>query len=316
MTDDASDHVSPTQAWLMAVRPHTLPAAVSPVIVGAGLGVHHGLFAPVPVVVAAVCAMLIQAGTNVANDYFDAEKGVDDDRSIGFKRVTASGYLPPKTVRNGMIFLYGLAVVLGGYLVYVGGIPILLVGLVGILCGITYSGGPLPYGSFALGDLMVFLFFGEVAVAGTYYVQAMFHQTGTLPLTVFPQHVGADILIAGLPAALLSTAILVVNNLRDLETDRAAGKRTLAVLIGRMGSRIEYTLCLLVAYFAPVWLGLRAWDGYGTSVLLPLLSLPLAVTISRTVWSVDRGPELNESLSKTGQLLLLHSALFAAGLIV
>ncbi len=300
----------------MAVRPHTLPAAVSPVVVGAGLGVHHEVFALTPVLVAAICAMFIQAGTNVANDYFDAEKGVDDERRDGFDRVTASGYLAPNTVLKGMVALFGIAVLLGVYLVYLGGVPILLVGVVGIFCGITYSGGPMPYGSYALGDLMVFLFFGMVAVSGTFFVQAVSQGVAAFPLEIPPGSLPWDVIVAGIPAASLSTAILVVNNLRDLDTDRAAGKMTLAVLLGRTGTRLEFTSLVALSYVVPVWMVVDPSWSYSWSVLLPVLSVPLAVPVTYTVWTVDRGAELNETLSRTGKLLFIHSLLFAAGLVL
>ena len=312
----STSNVSTVEAWTMAIRPHTLPAAISPVIVGAGLGIHRETFALVPVLAAGVCAMLIQAATNVANDYFDAEKGVDDERTHGFDRVTASGYLAPDTVRNGMIVLFGLAVVLGVYLVSIGGLPILAVGLLGIFCGITYSGGPLPYGSYALGDVMVFLFFGVVAVTGTYFVQAVSHMAGGIPVGIPPGSMPLDVVLASLPAAALSTAILVVNNLRDLDTDRSAGKMTLAVLLGRTGTRLEFTLLVVLAYVVPVGMVMEPSWSYSWALLLPVFSLPLAALVTYTIWTVDRGAVLNDTLSRTGKLLFVHSLLFAAGLVL
>lgn len=310
MKEQSSEQVSTLEAWLIAIRPHTLPAAISPVLVGAGLGMHHDVFAAGPVVVAGICAMFIQAATNVANDYFDAEKGVDEEREYGFPRVTASGFLAPNTVRNGMMFIYGLAVGSGIYLVYLGGVPILAVGVIGIFCGITYSGGPVPYGSIGLGDLMVFVFFGVVAVTGTYFVQAV---PVVFPVGIPSGTIPVDVVLASLPAAALSTAILVVNNLRDFKTDRAAGKTTLAVLVGRTGTRVEFTGLLLLSYAVPVWLAVRPGYTVGWFALLPLFSVPLAAVILYTVWTVDRGAVLNDTLTRTGRLLFLHSLLFAAG---
>ena len=199
----------------MAARPQTLPAGASPVVLGVGLAVADGVAAPVPALAALVGALLIQVGTNFANDYFDAAKGADTDGREGFTRVTAGGLIEPAAVRRAMYATFGLAVVSGVYLVYVGGVPILVVGLASVVAGITYTGGPLPYGYRGLGDLFVFVFFGLVAVAGTYYVQAAAGAGAVLSVGLPPGTLPARAVVAGLPAAGLSTAILVVNNIRD-----------------------------------------------------------------------------------------------------
>jgi len=300
---------STRRAWLMAARPQTLPAGSAPVIVGVGLAVGAGVFAPLPAAFALVGALLLQIGTNFANDYYDAVRGADTEDREGFTRVTAGGLIEPAAVKRAMYATFGLAVLTGTYLVYVGGVPILVVGLASVVAGITYTGGPLPYGYRGLGDLFVFVFFGLVAVAGTYYVQAV--AAGPFPRWVPPGTVPAAAVVAGLPAAGLSTAILVVNNVRDLETDAAAGKRTLAVRLGYRWSRVEWSAAVGLAYAVPVvfWL-----DGYGTAVLAPLLTAPLAVSVGKTVWRRSDGEALNPALERTGQLLFAHSALFAAGL--
>jgi 1,4-dihydroxy-2-naphthoate octaprenyltransferase len=305
-----TESVSRARAWLMAARPQTLPAGAAPVVVGTGLAVGDGVFAPLPAVFALVGALLLQVGTNFANDYHDAVRGADTDDREGFTRVTAGGLIEPAAVRRAMYATFGLAVVSGVYLVYVGGVPILVVGLASVVAGITYTGGPLPYGYRGLGDLFVFVFFGLVAVAGTYYVQAV---TTPLPLGVPAGTVPAAAVVAGLPAAGLSTAILVVNNVRDRETDAAAGKRTLAVILGYRASRLEWTALVGMAYTVPVvfWL-----DGYPPAVLLPLATAPLAAAVGRTVWTRSDGAALNPALERTGRLLFAHSALFAVGLAV
>jgi 1,4-dihydroxy-2-naphthoate octaprenyltransferase len=306
-----TETVSPTKAWLMAARPQTLPAGAAPVIVGTGLAVHEGVFAPLPAVFALVGALLLQIGTNFANDYYDAVRGADTEDRDGFTRVTAGGIIDPERVKAAMYATFGLAVVIGFYLVYIGGLPIVIVGLASVVAGITYTGGPLPYGYRGLGDVFVFVFFGLVAVAGTYYVQAVTYVADPLPLGVPAGTVPVAALVAALPAAGLSTAILVVNNIRDKETDAAAGKRTLAVILGYRLSRIEWTALVGMAYVAPVvfWL-----DGYTPAVLLPLVTAPLAARIGRTVWTKTEGEALNPALEQTGKLLFVHSLLFAIGL--
>ncbi|PSQ45652.1 1,4-dihydroxy-2-naphthoate polyprenyltransferase [Halobacteriales archaeon SW_7_68_16] len=305
--------VSKRKAWVIAARPQTLPAGAAPVVVGGGLAVHAGVFAPVPWLAALVGALLIQVGTNFANDYYDAVKGADTDEREGFTRVTAGGLLPPRQVKYAMVVTYGLAVVVGLSLVAVGGVPILVVGLTSIAAGILYTGGPYPYGYRGLGDLFVFVYFGVVAVTGTYYVQAV--TAGGYPLFptwVPPGTVTTVAVTASLPAAGLSTAILVVNNIRDRETDAAAGKRTLAVILGYRWSRVEFLALTGVAYAVPVVFALD--PAFGLPALAPLLSLPLAASVSRTVLERTDGEALNPALERVGQTLFAHSLLFAAGL--
>jgi len=305
-----TEAVSRSRAWLMAARPQTLPAGSAPVIVGTGLALHDGVFAPLPAVFALVGALLLQVGTNFANDYYDAVRGADTEDREGFERVTAGGLIEPAAVKRAMYATFGLAILLGVYLVYVGGVPILVVGLASVVAGITYTGGPLPYGYRGLGDLFVFVFFGLVAVAGTYYVQAAAGAGVVLPTALPEGTLPVRAVVAGLPAAGLSTAILVVNNVRDRETDAAAGKRTLAVMLGYRLSRIEWTALVGMAYAVPVVFRL---EGYPLAVLLPLLTAPLAAVIGRTVWTRTDGDALNPALERTGKLLFAHSVLFAAG---
>jgi len=310
----ATADISRTQAWLMAARPQTLPAGAAPVIVGAAVAVHEGVFAPLPAIAALVGALLIQVGTNLANDYYDAVNGADTDEREGFTRVTAGGLIEPRKVKYAMAATYGLAVVVGLYLVYLGGVPILVVGLSSIVAGVLYTGGPYPYGYYGLGDFFVFLYFGLVAVTGTYYVQAVTEVAGAFPTTVPAGTVTPAVVVASLGAAGLSTCILVVNNIRDLETDREAGKRTLAVILGYRWSRAEFLALLALSYAVPpvLWLGF----GYPLAVLAPLLTLPLAFSLAQTVLTKTDGTALNPALERTGQLLALYSILLAAGLVL
>ena len=297
----------------MAARPQTLPAGAAPVVVGVGLAVHAGVFAPLPALGALVGALLIQVGTNFANDYYDAVNGADTDEREGFTRVTAGGLIEPAAVRRAMALTYGLAVLVGVGLVALGGVPIVVVGLSGIAAGVLYTGGPFPYGYRGLGDLFVFVYFGLVAVTGTYYVQAV----ATMPVGTFPTGLPAgavpvDAVVASLPAAGLSTAILVVNNIRDRETDMAAGKKTLAVYLGYRWSRVEFLALTGMAYVVPLLFALD--PSYGLPALAPLLTLPLAASIATTVLERADGESLNPTLERVGQTLFLHSLLFAAGL--
>lgn len=287
------------RAWVLAARPKTLPAAVSPVIVGTAVAASHGSFALGPALAALAGALLLQIGSNFANDYFDHLKGVDTAERIGPTRVTASGLLSPAEVRWGMVAVFGAAALIGLYLIVVGGWPILAIGAASILAALAYTGGPKPFGYIGLGDLFVFLFFGPVAVVGTYYVQTL---RGSL-----------DTWLVSIPVGALITAILVVNNLRDIETDRRTGKITLAVRLGRRGAQIEYLLLLAAAYITLPVLWLLSWN---TWLLLPWLTLPLAVQLWRTITTAEDGPTLNAALAGTARLSLLFSLLLAIGLLL
>jgi len=287
------------RVWRLAARPKTLPAALGPVLLGTALAVRDGAFAFWPALAAAVCALLLQIGSNYANDYFDHHKGADTPDRLGPLRATASGLVAPEQMRNaaGLVFL--TAALIGAYLVYVGGWPILVVGLAAIIAAIAYTGGPFPYGYRGLGDVFVFLFFGLVAVNGTYYLQ-----TGTLTTL--------SLLVSACAGALV-TAILVVNNIRDLEGDARAGKRTLAVILGRRGAQIEYLVLMLVAYLGVILI----WQLAGGVIflLLPLISMPLALRHIQEIWS-SQGRSLNDTLAGTARLSLFFSLLLSAGLLI
>jgi 1,4-dihydroxy-2-naphthoate octaprenyltransferase len=310
----STDEVSRTRAWVMAARPQTLPAAAAPVVVGTGLAVHDGVFAPLPALVALVGAALIQIGTNFANDYYDAVQGADTEDREGFTRVTASGLISAPEVKRAMYLTFLASVAVGTYLVAVGGVPILVVGLLSVASGIAYTGGPYPLGYHGLGDVFVFVFFGVVAVTGTYYVQAAAVLSGFFPVAIPPGTVTTPVIVASLPVAAISTNILVVNNLRDRTEDARTGKRTLAVRFGSGFARAEYVALFALAYAVPLYL--VSTPAFGLPVLLPLLSLPLAVAVTRTVLTESTGAVLNPALEQTGKTLALYAVLAAVGFVL
>lgn len=288
------------RAWIAALRLPTLAAAVVPVLVGSAVAARQGFFAAGPALAALLGALLIQIGTNFANDLYDHEKGADHGARIGFPRVLAAGWLTPAEVRRAMLLAFTGATIVGVYLAWVGGWPVILIGIASIAAGIGYTAGRWALGYHGLGDLAVFLFFGLIAVAGTYYVQAR----AVSPLAI----------AAAFPVGALCTNILVVNNVRDVESDRASGKRTLAVLLGRGAARFEYAFLLAVAYAVPVAL----WRGgeTGPAALLPLLTAPLALAVFRVVATREDGPSLNRALVATARLHAGFGALFAIGLLI
>jgi 1,4-dihydroxy-2-naphthoate octaprenyltransferase len=285
------------QVWLLAARPRTLPVAVAPVLVGSALAIAEGSARALPAAAALLGALLLQIGANFANDLFDAEKGADGDDRLGPPRAMQLGLVDAKQMRVAIACTFAAAACVGGYLVFVGGWPIVAIGLASIAAGLAYTGGPFPFGYRGLGDIAVFVFFGPVAVAGTHYVQ-------TLSLSPVA-------LVASLPIGALATAILVVNNLRDIDTDARVGKRTLAVRIGRRATRIEYAVLLVFAYalVPDFWL----LDIASAWVLLPLLTLPWALRLARSIGASSDGPTLNQALADTARLALVFSLLFAVG---
>jgi 1,4-dihydroxy-2-naphthoate octaprenyltransferase len=287
------------RVWLLAARPATLPAAVVPVLVGSAAALHGGAVGVQEGVLIAtlLAALLIQIGTNFANDVFDFHKGADTAERLGPLRVTQGGLVSPRQVLVATYITFGLALLVGLYLVSVGGWPILLIGVLCLLAGLGYTGGPWPFGYHGLGDLVCFLFFGVLAVLGSAYLQ----NPSITPLAVW----------ASIPVGCLVTAILIVNNLRDIDTDRRVGKMTLTVRLGRRGTRLEYAACVAVAYGVVVGLGLAGM--VGAWWWLPLLSLPLAAWLIRFVGGTTGRP-LNAALKRTGQLHLLFGLLFTAAL--
>jgi 1,4-dihydroxy-2-naphthoate polyprenyltransferase len=291
---------SGVRIWLMAARIRTLPASVAPVLVGTALAGFGHVFHPLRFVAALVGAMFIQVGTNLSNDYSDARRGADAEDRLGPVRVTAGGLVPPKRVLIATYISFGVAVLAGIYLIVVAGWQLLLVGAASILAGVLYTGGPRPYGYEGLGELFVFLFFGIVAVAGSFFVQV--------------KHLEWEAFALAVPVGLLAAAILVVNNVRDIETDRRAGKLTLAVRLGRSRSRALFAAMIYVSYLlAPVtWIfgPLSAW------LLITWLTLPIAAGIVRQVRNRVDGPSLNQALAQTGMLQLAFCTLLSAGLLL
>ncbi|MHB8377006.1 MAG: 1,4-dihydroxy-2-naphthoate polyprenyltransferase [Dehalococcoidia bacterium] len=283
------------KAWLLAARPATLPAAAAPVLVGTGAAMHAGDVS-LPVFFAALlAALLIQVGTNFANDVSDFERGADTHERLGPPRATHDGLLTARAVRLGMVAAFGTAALPGLYLAYVGGWPIIAIGVASIAAGVAYTGGPWPFGYHGLGDVFVFCFFGLVAVCGTYYLH-----TGEVTGTS---------IAAGSAVGFLVTAILVVNNLRDRATDARAGKRTLAVRIGDRATRLQYAALLAGAYAIALALAVVvSWW-----LLLALLSLPVAVRAAAPLLRGADGRALNLTLKDTARLTLVFGLLMAAG---
>ncbi|MGV8083548.1 MAG: 1,4-dihydroxy-2-naphthoate polyprenyltransferase [Coriobacteriia bacterium] len=284
------------RVWWLAIRPKTLPAAASGVIAATALALRDGGFLPGPAIAALLIALLLQIGSNLANDVYDDERGADTADRLGPLRVTQAGLLTRAQVKRGMLVVFAAAFALGMYLVYVRGWLVLVIGIAAILSAIAYTGGPYPLGYHGLGEVFVFLFFGVTCVVGTYWVQA-----GTTSSAVW---------LTGVPIGLLITAIIVVNNLRDIEQDRVAGKRTLSVRMGVKATRAEYALCVAVAYALVTFAA--AVGTLPLGALAVWLSAPLAFKTTRTVFTVAGRP-LNAALASTGQLCLLFSLLFGVG---
>ena len=292
--------MSPLKLWLVAARPRTLPAAVAPVLVGTSLAIGEGTFRVLAFVCALLGSIFIQIGTNLSNDYSDARRGADTEDRLGPVRVTAGGLMPPRQVLIGTYVAFGLAVAAGAYLIAIAGWELLLVGAASILAGVLYTGGPRPYGYEGLGEVFVFLFFGVVAVVGSYFVQTEDLRWEAFALSV--------------PVGLLAAGILVVNNIRDADTDRRAGKRTLAVRLGRERARALFVACVTLAFAVVPIVAIFGRD-ISPLVLLALLAVPLALPLVRTVQTRTDGPALNDALAKTGMLLAVFSVLLSAGLL-
>lgn len=285
--------------WWLASRPRTLPAAAAPVIAGSALAYYAGGFDLAAALAALLGALLIQIGTNFANDVFDYRKGADTAERVGPTRATSAGWVTPGQMLVAMVVAFGLATLCGLYLTWIGGWPIVLIGLASIAAGIAYTGGPFPLGYNGLGDVFVFIFFGLVAVAGTYYVQA-----GAPTALVWWIAVGLG---------LLCVNIIVVNNLRDVETDRKAGKRTLAVRFGPAAARWQYVACQVGAFAA----ALGAWLSQAGPpwVMATWLAIPLALRWARVVQS-EKGRALNPALAASGQIELVYALLVSLGLVL
>ena len=285
------------RTWLLAARPQTLWASVSPVLIGSAMAFEAGLWHGPSALAALVVAVLIQIGTNYANDYFDFLKGADTRERVGPLRATQAGLVKPETMRRAFILVFALAILCGSYLVWRGGGLAFWIGLTCILSGLLYTATPFATAYTGFADLFVLVFFGPVAVAGTYFVQGL--------------SLNVPVLVAGLAPGLISTAILTVNNLRDMEQDRIAGKKTLAVRFGKRFSQVEYSMLLILAGFVPILLYI--YTKQHRFALFAILTLVMAIPAIKTVFTHRESAELNATLAHTGILLLLFSIVFSLG---
>lgn len=283
--------------WFIAFRPQTLAAGVCPVAIGTAMafgdGIHH--FPTAGLCLAA--ALAIQIGTNIANDYYDFKKGADTAGRLGPTRVTQAGLIPPGLVKAGFIIAFIAAAAAGYFLIQRGGWPLGVIAATSILSGWLYTAGPRPLGYLGLGDIFVLVFFGPVAVAGTYYAQSL--------------EMNPAVIVAGLGPGLISVAILTVNNYRDYDSDKVSGKRTLAVRFGRAFAQMEYAAALALAALVPVMIYYHIEDHKPILWCSGIILLSLPAT--RTVFTTQDGPALNRVLAGTGLILIVYSILFSAG---
>jgi len=285
--------------WRMAIRPPTLTAAIAPVVVGSAVAARDDVFRLWPAAAAMLGALALQVAANLANDISDFRHGADTSERVGPPRVTQLGLLTERQVLIGLWVAVGIATVAGLYLAWTAGWPVVAIGLASIAALLAYTGGPWPFGYRGLGEVFVFAFFGVVAVVGTYYVQA--------------GHVTGEAFAASIPVGFTVSAILVVNNVRDIYTDRIAGKRTLAVILGPELARLHFLLTIVAAYLAAAALWLvgefSAWT------MLAFLSLPLAWAPTAAVLARQQGPALNVALKATARLHLVFGLLLAVGVV-
>ncbi len=284
--------------WILASRLKTLPAAISPVLVGVSLAIHDGEFKPFIAFMTLLAAVLIQIGANFANDVYDFLKGSDREDRLGPTRATQSGLIPPENMKKGMGLVFAMAICVGFYLASIGGWPIVWIGLASIASAIAYTGGPYPLGYHGWGDVFVFIFFGIIAVPGTYYLQSGI--------------VSYDSILLGIPLGALSTAILIVNNLRDADTDIKSDKRTLAVRLGKPFVKIEYIVMMVIAFATPIYI-LQFWDEFSLYIILFLL--PISIQHIQSLYT-KTGEALNEVLVDTAKFLFHFSLLLSIGLIL
>lgn len=288
------------QTWLLAFRPKTLPAAIAPVIIGLSYAYQSGIFNPLIAFFTLLASILIQIGTNLANDVFDFEKGTDTDERLGPKRVTQSGLLSPERVKKAMIITFIMALLIGFFLAWIGGWPIVIIGGLSIISGIAYTGGPFPLGYNGLGDLFVFIFFGLVAVPGTYYLQG-----GEL--------FDSFAIILGASMGLMADCILIVNNIRDADNDVKTGKRTLAVIFGKTISKIQYSIFALIPYLLPFFIFHHELPKL--AIFMVLFSIPICIRNIIDVWKKS-DKSLNLVLANTARLQFFYTILLALGFII
>lgn len=297
-TEDITN-ISKLNAWVLAARPKTLPAAFVPVIVGSAAAYSTGKFLFIYSLVALLCSLLIQIGTNFTNDLYDFLKGADTKERKGPLRVLASGLITVKEMKLAVFITFALAFLLGMILVFKAGILVLIIGILSIIAGLAYTAGPFPLAYNGLGDIFVFIFFGVVGTTGTYYVQ-------TEELSLLP-------FLCSIPVGALITNILIINNYRDIDTDRAANKFTLAVILGRTFTRYQYLFLLLLSFAVPFVLYIQLQ--YGLWIFLPYLSIPLAIFLIKMLYTYE-GKQLNKTLELTAKFSALYGLLFSIGMIL
>jgi 1,4-dihydroxy-2-naphthoate octaprenyltransferase len=299
MITSTTNTISKLDAWILASRPKTLLAALVPVVVGTSIAINDNKFHLTAALIALLCSILIQIGTNFVNDLYDFLAGTDKKERLGPQRAVASGIISVNHMKAGIIITFGLSFILGLYLVYLIGWEILLIGIISIIAGIAYTAGPFPLAYNGLGDLASFLFFGLIGTVGTYYVQA--------------EEITATVFWSSVPVGALITNILVVNNYRDRLEDQSNGKHTLAVLMGEKFTRIQYVLFMILSYS----ILLIVFFTYKQSLLvfLPILSLPVAIKLIRMIYTLH-GKELNKTLELTAKLSALYGLLFAIGILL
>jgi len=291
------ERFSKISLWFRSTRPRTLPAAAAPVIIGIALAFYENKINLFIAIFTLMAALLIQIGTNFANDYFDFIKGTDTDKRIGPVRLIQAGLIKKNEMLAAFIIAFIAASVLGVFLVIRGGYPVLLVGIFAIIFGILYTAGPAPLGYIGLGDIFVFIFFGLISVTGTYYLQTL--------------KINPVVLIASLAPGFLSVAILTANNIRDIKTDKEAGKRTLIVRFGYNFGLFEYLFCIIAAHLIPVILVLITKSHYFS--LISVLTVIMAVKPVKIILSRPEPRYIIPVLGKTGQILLIFSILFSIG---
>jgi 1,4-dihydroxy-2-naphthoate octaprenyltransferase len=287
----------PLKTWFMAFRPKTLSAGFAPVIIATAMAFGDGLVHWPSAFICLLTAVSIQIGTNIANDYFDFKKGADTEERIGPTRVTQAGLIKPETVRTAFIVAFAISALCCILLVMRAGWPLAIIGIISIISGILYTGGPKPLGYIGLGDVFVLIFFGPVAVGGTYYVQTF--------------ELNTAVILAGFGPGLISCAILAINNMRDIDSDSKTGKNTLAVRFGRGFARYEYLTTILVASLLPILIFLLIDDH--RPIIFSAVTLFIALPIIKTVFTKVDGPSLNSALAQTGKLLVIYSMIFSIG---
>lgn len=299
MIESQAKDINKLESWILASRPKTLLAAFVPVIIGSAVAAHHNSFKPLAATVALICSILIQVGTNFANDLYDFLSGKDTEERLGPTRALASGLISVKEMKIGVFLTFASTFLLGLYLVYLGGWLILLIGIFSIIAGIAYTAGPYPLAYNGLGDIFVFVFFGLIGTVGTYYVQ-----TGSVQMIA---------VWTSIPVGALITNILVVNNYRDIDEDKSNGKNTLAVKLGEKFTRLQYVGFMILSYTILI----VVYFTYKQSlfVFLPVLSLPVAIKLIKMIYSF-KGTSLNNTLALTAKLSMIYGLLFAAGILL